>query len=334
LSDEAQQSGDPALVSQQQRSVAGRLILSFQNTTMQYTRLMKKSGQDLINGRGDAKTHISKILYYGAIQNFLFNALSKTAFALIPGFEEEDEEDEDKKNQAIEKKAAGILDGMTDSIIRGTGIYGAIFTTLKNSISIWKREDEKGFTGDQTKTIIELANLAPAIGSKLRKVYSSIQTRQFDRDIIAKHPWDVTIDGKFNPSSTYTIIANLSSAAFNVPLDRALAEARSVGEMLDDRNSKFQRIALALGWRTWNVGAKNEEFDLIKLEGKAKRKIEGKEKAKRTRAAKKEKEKQRVANLSAAEKLKERREKIAEKKKKALAKRREKLRSRLTKNKK
>ena len=31
LSDETQQSGDPALVSQQQRSVAGRLILSFQN---------------------------------------------------------------------------------------------------------------------------------------------------------------------------------------------------------------------------------------------------------------------------------------------------------------
>ena len=67
LSDEAQQSGDPALVSQQQRSVAGRLILSFQNTTMQYTRLMKKAGQDLVNRRGDPKTHISKILYYGAL---------------------------------------------------------------------------------------------------------------------------------------------------------------------------------------------------------------------------------------------------------------------------
>jgi len=33
----------------------------------------------------------------------------------------------------------------------------------------------------------------------------------------------------------------------------------------------MQRIALALGWRTWNVGAKNEEFDLIKIEAKAKK---------------------------------------------------------------
>ena len=207
LSDEAQQSGDPALVSQQQRSVAGRLILSFQNTTMQYTRLMKKSGQDIINGRGDAKTHVSKIIYYGVIQNFLFNALSQTAFALIPGFDEEEDDDE-KRDEALETKAAKILNGMSDSVVRGTGIYGAIITTLKNSFLTWERENEKGFTGDQTKTIIELANLSPAIGSKLRKVYSGIQTAQFDKDVIAKHPWSVTIDGKFNPSATYTIIAN------------------------------------------------------------------------------------------------------------------------------
>ena len=289
LSDEAQQSGDPALVSQQQRSVAGRLILSFQNTTMQYTRLMKKSGQDIINGRGDAKTHVSKIIYYGAIQNFLFNALSQTAFALIPGFDEEEDDDE-KRDEALETKAAKILNGMSDSVVRGTGIYGAIITTLKNSFLTWERENKKGFTGDQTKTIIELANLSPAIGSKLRKVYSGIQTAQFDKDVIAKHPWSVTIDGKFNPSSTYTIIANLSSAAFNLPLDRALTEARGVAEMLDARNSVFQRIALGAGWRVWNVGAKNEEFDLIKAEGKVVRKKEGKEKAKKTREDNKKEE--------------------------------------------
>ena len=329
LSDEAQQSGDPALVSQQQRSVAGRLILSFQNTTMQYTRLMKKSGQDIINGRGDAKTHVSKIIYYGAIQNFLFNALSQTAFALIPGFDEEEDDDE-KRDEALETKAAKILNGMSDSVVRGTGIYGAIITTLKNSFLTWERENKKGFTGDQTKTIIELANLSPAIGSKLRKVYSGIQTAQFDKDVIAKHPWSVTIDGKFNPSSTYTIIANLSSAAFNLPLDRALTEARGVAEMLDARNSVFQRIALGAGWRVWNVGAKNEEFDLIKAEGKGVRKKEGKEKAKKTRAKNKEKEEQRVSNLSSAERLNERKEKAREKKRKALAKKREKIQNKLT----
>jgi hypothetical protein len=173
---------------------------------------------------------------------------------------------------------------MSDSVVRGTGIYGAIFTTLKNSFLTWEREKEKGFTGDQTKTILELANLSPAIGSKLRKVYSGIQAYSFDRDVIEKHPWSVTIDGRFNPSSTYSILANVASAGLNLPLDRALAEARGVAEMLDDRNSKLQRIALGLGWRTWNVGAKNEEFDLIKADAKVVRKKEGREKAKVTRA--------------------------------------------------
>ena len=287
LSDEAQQSGDPALVSQQQRSVAGRLILSFQNTTMQYTRLMKKAGQDLINRRGDDKTNVSKILYYGALQNLIFNALSQTAFALIPGFDEDEDEDEAKRDEKLEEKASRVLNGMTDSIIRGTGIYGAVVTTIKNTFNTWKREADKGFVGDQAKTILEAANISPAIGSKLRKIYSAIQAYQFDKAIMEKHPWSVTIDGKFNPSATYSVIGSLASATLNLPLDRALAEARGVAEMFDNRNSEMQRIALALGWRTWNVGAENEEFDLIKMEAKAKKK-EDKKKEK----ARKKKEKQ------------------------------------------
>ena len=284
LSDEAQQSGDPALVSQQQRSVAGRLILSFQNTTMQYTRLMKKSGQDLINRRGDDKTNISKILYYGALMNFIFNALSQTAFALIPGFDDDEDEDQVKRDEKLEEKASRVLNGMTDSIIRGTGIYGAVVTTIKNTYNTWEREADKGFKGDQAKTILEAANISPAIGSKLRKIYSAIQAYQFDKAVMEKHPWSVTIDGKFNPSATYSVIGNLASAGLNIPLDRALAEARGVAEMFDNRNSEMQRIALALGWRTWNVGADNEEFDLIKMEAKQQRKEEGRIKAKETRA--------------------------------------------------
>ena len=38
----------------------GKIILAFQNTPMQYNRLMKTAALDLINGRGDVKTNISK----------------------------------------------------------------------------------------------------------------------------------------------------------------------------------------------------------------------------------------------------------------------------------
>lgn len=281
LSDEAQQSGDPALVSQQQRSVAGRLILAFQNTPMQYARLIKKASQDLVNKRGDAKTHISKILYYGAIQNIIFTALQNAAFALIPGFDDED--DDEKKQVSKDKKITRVLNTMIDSLLRGIGIYGAILATTKNVAIKIIEEDDKGFKGNPANIVLEAANISPPIGSKLRKLHSSYQTYQFDKDVIKQNPWNINVGGKFNPSPTYNIVGNISSAAFNIPLDRMLSEIDGVKEALDNRNTIYQRIALAAGWRTWDVGAKNEEFDLIKIEAKAIRKKEGIEKSKETR---------------------------------------------------
>ena len=274
ISDEAQQSGDPALVSQQQSSTAGRLILAFQNTPMQYTRLMKKAGQDLINGRGDAKTNLSKILYYGFIQNLIFNALSQAYFSLLPGFDDEPEDDKEAEKRAKnnDAKSGKILNGMIDSVLRGSGIYGAILSTVKNTFNVYRKQDEKGYTGDQAYTIIEAANISPPIGSKLRKIYSAIQTRKFNKEVMGVHPWDIIIDGKYNPSPTYEIIGSLTSAIGNLPLDRLLIEAKGVAEVFDSRNTMMQRVALALGWRTWGVGAKNEEFDLLKIEVRERKK--------------------------------------------------------------
>jgi hypothetical protein len=93
-------------------------------------------------------------------------------------------------------------------------------------------------------------------------------------------------------SPNYEIIGNLLSAGLNIPLDRAVSEVRGITEALDDRNTSYQRIALALGWRTWDVNAKNEEHELIKTTAKTKRKEEGKikaaEKRKETSRLKKE----------------------------------------------
>ena len=52
---------------------------------------------------------------------------------------------------------------------------------------------------------------------------------------------------------------------------------------LVSRFGVFATVNLHGGPRAWGVGAKNEEEDLIKVEAKAKRKIEGKKKAKETR---------------------------------------------------
>jgi len=286
--DEAQQSSDPYLVSQEQRSVLGRLVLAFQNTPMQYTRLMKKSMQDLANGRGDAKTHISKIIYYGAVQNFIFSALQSALFAVIPGFDDEEESEmTEKELEKLERKndqrTLRIINSMTDSVLKGSGVRGAVIATLKNTITEYFKQEEKGFTADHTYTILQALSLSPPIGSKARKLYSAIQTKKFERDVLTARGFDVTADGKLNLGPAYSIIGSLASATVNLPLDRVVDELNSIVEALDSRNTTWQRIALALGWKTWDVGAKNEENDLIKTDAKAKRKEEGKAKAKKTR---------------------------------------------------
>ena len=250
-------------------------------------------------------------MYYGAVQNFLFSALQNALFALIPGFEDDDDElTEEEQMEAygkvLSKKQDRILNGMLDTILRGSGLAGAVISTIKNAIRTYGVQDAKGYTADHTYTIIELANLSPPIGSKLRKIYSGIQTKRIEKDPIAERGFDVTIDGKFNLSPSYQVVGDVVSGGLNIPLDRVVAEVNAITEALDERNTIYQRIALALGFRTWDVNAKNEEEDLIKVAGKLRRKEEGKVKAKATRARKKqEKYDLYYDTLSEDEKIKE-----------------------------
>ena len=109
--------------------------------------------------------------------------------------------------------------------------------------------------------------------------------------------FEVVRDGRLNISPTYKVIGNLTSAGLNVPLDRAIVEIEALSEMMDERNSAYQRIALGLGWRTWDVNAKNEEHELLETNIKAENKRQGKIKAIITREENKATEKELIGQL-------------------------------------
>ena len=273
IAEKTQQSGDPALVSQEQSSQLGRLVLAFQNVTQQMTRLMKKSGTMLIKRQrypGQTQfqsdmTNVSKIIYYGAIQNFIFTFLQNAMFGLLPGFEGDEVDDYEKQMMKESEKRARQANNMVDTLLRGSGLKGAVISTLKNVIMQYQKQEKKGFRADHTYTLIELANISPPIGSKARKLYGAHQTKKFNPDLLKDRGFEVSADGRLNLAPAYEIIGNLASATLNLPLDRVVNEIESLVEATDNRNAAWQRIALALGWRTWDVGAKNEEEDLIKM---------------------------------------------------------------------
>jgi len=263
IAERTQQSSRQDLLSNQQVSVIGRIFLAFQNTTMQMTRIQKKAMLDLINRRGSFKANVARLVYYGAIQNTIFAFLQNALFAGVFG----DDEDEDLK---IDKKTERAINTMLDSALRGSGIGGAALATLKNATIAWMRENDKGFTGQNGKVIIELLNISPAVGIKARKIYGAMESYKFNKKILDKIGYD-------NPNHPYYQIGgNLVSAAFNFPLDRVLTKVSNIKAITQQDAEAWQRTALFLGYNSWDIGLKDPEIEKARNAKKRRRRSSSK----------------------------------------------------------
>ena len=237
VAEETQQSSRPDRISQQQASPLGRIILAFANTPMQYMRLTKKAFLDLKNRRGDAKTNISKIVYYTFVQNIIFSALQSALFAAM--FEDDDEE-------ALKNKEIRIANSMLDSILRGVGIYGAIASTGKNIILEIDKQAKKP-RPDFTQAAIRSLDLSPPLSSKVRKLMSAGRAFSYSnvRDKMTGYGLD-------NPA--FYAGGQIVSALTNVPLDRAVKKADNIRVAMDNDTKMWQSIALLLGYSQWDLG--------------------------------------------------------------------------------
>jgi hypothetical protein len=333
ITDKSMQSADPMYVSKQQTTSLGRLVLAFANTPLQYNREIKKAALDLVNKRGDWKTNASKILYYGALQNILFSALQAALF--LP-FEEEDEEtiakmskeqkaEYEKLKKKQDDKTMNILNGMVDTLLRGSGVTGALISTIKNVATEYNKQEERQMFADHAYTVLAAASISPPIGSKAKKLYGVIRIRKFDKDVIEARGWEITKDGRLNLSPNYDIAGNIVVATTNVPLDRVVEKVSNLSEALDSRNTKIQRLALVLGWKEWELNVKNEENEKIKVEAKAKRKAEGIEKGITSREEKRKADKKALMEMDPKERLEFRKKKALEKRERLLKKRKRRM---------
>ena len=242
--EESQQSSRPDRISMQQAGPLGRLVLAFANTPAQYARLIKKAASDLKNGRGDAKTNISKIIYYGVAQNLLFNALQQALFAFAF-----DDDEEDTAEQ--QKKYVGIANGMMDSLLRGMGIGGAVVSVGKNSIIRIINEMEKK-QPKLEKVGYEITKLSPPISAKLSRINQAARSYQWDKKDMMEKGWSLD-----NPA--YLASANVIAALTNIPLDRAVKKTNNVVQATSQDLETWERLALLGGWQDWEIGIDEEK---------------------------------------------------------------------------
>ena len=243
-SEESQQSSRPDRISQQQAGPLGRIILAFANTPAQYARIIKKAALDLKNGRGDAKTNISKIIYYGAAQNLIFNALQQALFAFAFG---EGEDDDEKKKD----KYMSIGNGMLDSLLRGMGIAGAVTSVVKNAVIRINTELDKD-RPKLEKVGYEIAKLSPPVSAKLSRINQAARAYQWHKDEMKEKGWSLD-----NPA--FLASANVIAAATNVPLDRLIIKINNVNTAINQDLDTWQRMALIGGWRDWELGIKEDK---------------------------------------------------------------------------
>ena len=261
ISEESQQSSRPDKISQQQASDLGRLILMFANTPMQYARLQKRALQDLISGRGDAKSNVSKVLYYAVVQNLIFNALQQAVFALGFGDDDEDEKEHDKYFDTA--------NGMADSFLRGLGIGGATISVVKNFLlDIYERSGRS--RPEYVDSVWKLLQFSPPISSKISKIRQALwqfNSKKRREQIMEMGPFNID-----NPA--YEAGAKVVSATTNIPLDRVLQKYDNISQAMAEETEWWQTIAMLAGWPGWQLGV--EDQDTVKTGSKSKSKVKTK----------------------------------------------------------
>ena len=288
-SETSQQSSRPDKISMNQAGPLGRIVLAYTNTPQQYMRQMQKALRDIKNRRGDYKTNVSKVIYYGFMQNLLFTSLQAGVNGLLfddPEVEIPDvlsdkqfEEylrslppenrraaiDEHKKLlkeknklEAEEKKKANkglnTLNSMLDTSLKGLGLYGQVVATAKNAAFRTYLESLKDRPDYADQIPRDLLSISPGLGIKYSYLRKGIGTVYYNYDEIRER-------GLADPKNPiYAGVADITAGVTNAPVNRYLAITRQAEHALDDELALSTRILSGLGWSEYALGIPKEEY--------------------------------------------------------------------------
>lgn len=240
----SQQSADPSKISEIQASSLGRIIYAFANTPFQYARIVKRRLQDITSGRsaaeGRVQSDLGTILYYGAVQAVMFNALQSGLAALAFG----DDDDEEIQKLKDKKYLMSIERGLT-SFAKSLGNPGAVSATLYSLMKEGYLQQTGQKRPDPNAFAITATSISPPINSKLRDLASAYRSfNKIDEDDLLTPSLD---------NEALTMSGEIASFA-GVPLDRVIRKARHLAAIKNEELEAWQKLWLVLGWNEWDLG--------------------------------------------------------------------------------
>jgi hypothetical protein len=109
-------------------------------------------------------------------------------------------------------------------------------------------------------SVWKLFDVAPPLDSKITKMRSALNTLDWSGDEIKEA--GLTLE---NPAAMAS--AQIISATTNVPLDRVLRIYDNTRAAVASDTEAWQRVALILGWSSWELGMKKEEDEKLTTKG-------------------------------------------------------------------
>jgi hypothetical protein len=161
-------------------------------------------------------------------------------------FDDEEVEDEKAKNKYV-----NVVNGMADSILRGTGIAGAVASVGKNAVIRIINESKKK-RPKYEKVGYELTKISPPVSAKLSRINQAARAYEWNKE-------DMMTKGFSLDNPAFLAGGNVVSALTNIPLDRVVKKVNNVVKATESDVELWERIALFAGWQDWELGIKEEE---------------------------------------------------------------------------
>ena len=112
--------------------------------------------------------------------------------------------------------------------------------------------------------------------------------------------------GVFNiDNPAYGAIANVVSGVTNLPLDRLIKKIDNIDAALTENITPIEKLALIMGWNTWDLGIEDQDIIAVENEIKEKKDAERKEKQKQKREEQKIKKQEENLKLEEENRKKE-----------------------------
>lgn len=154
-----------------------------------------------------------------------------------------DDEDDDETQSRLFR----IGNSSIDTLLRGTGVYGAAAATVKNMILEIIEQSQKS-RPDYTEVAIESTAISPPINSKLRKLISAGKTFTYKQT-----KEKVFTEGFSLENPAFMAVGQVISAGTNLPADRIVKKADHLHIAMQPETELWQSIALSLGWSKWDL---------------------------------------------------------------------------------